>query len=463
MKLTGTVGTVTLTYRVTSQSLITTDSHTIALTAGDAKKIAIEQQPGNIASGSSFSPAVVTQVQDAYGNSISTTAFRTVLKPVLYDTADASEDNSKSAITSDTGRQEWADPGFRKAGTYQLKFQGTATPIAGGLPITLESATSEVFNITAAAPSKLVFKSWSSLTVTARRDFPTAPVVQLQDAYGNVVKNDTTTSEITLRAKAADGTLISGQVARNFISGNTATASAGEYTFPNLKVGAAAGSYTLEIASVTTSLSVVPTKYASSAFTLNAGATNKLALTTPAATAAAGKSFGTPPVIEIQDADGNRVTPSNAQIQITSADAEVFNTATITTSTGVADFDTSVNKVGLKGTAGSKTIKFTLVSDPTITISQTGLQLTAGDVAKLGVTVQPQDTTAGVAFGTTVKVGHRYPGCSNLHRNEVQPLGFSSNHVRNRSWSIGYLLRAIHNFCCCTAPHFLDHQPRRCD
>ena len=154
MRLDGTAGTITLTYRVVGQSLIFSDSHTIELTPGDAQKIALVQQPGNITAGAAFSPAVTTQVQDAFGNAVSGGVFRTSVKPVLYDTADATSDNSKSAVENTTGAHTWANPGFTKAGTYKLQFTGTATPVAGGSAIALDPAESNIFTIAPAAPSQ---------------------------------------------------------------------------------------------------------------------------------------------------------------------------------------------------------------------------------------------------------------------------------------------------------------------
>ena len=406
MQLTGSTGSVTLTYRVAGQSLILTDSHTISLAAGDPSKIAMVVQPANIDAGADFSPAVTTQVQDAYGNSIATGQYTTAVKPVLYDTATATSDASKSAVSNTSGAHTWTNPGFTKAGTYRLQFTGSATSISSGAVITLTPAESDIFNISAATPSRLAFKSLGSLSVAARATFGTTPVVQLTDDYGNVVKNDTTTRAITISAIASDSSVINGSAAGNFISGNTANASAGEFSFPDLKVGAAIGSYTLKVTSVTRSSGGTLTKVDSGAFTLTAGAVNQLAKTTNASGAAAGKPFTGQPVIEIRDADNNKVELANAQIQLTSNDAEVFNTATITTSNGVANFGSATSKVGLRGsTVGTKTIKFSLVSDPTIYTTQTGITLTAGDAYKLSVGVAPVDITAGNTFTDPVTVG----------------------------------------------------------
>ncbi len=121
----------------------------------------------------------------------------------------------------------------------------------------------------------------------------TQPVVQIQDASGNLVSSAPGTL-VTATTVSGTGTLTSA----------TATTSGGVATFSGLTLAGTAGSYTFRFTA--SGLTQVD---AASATVLSAGTATKLGLTTqPATTAQSGVALTTQPVVQIQDASGNPVT-----------------------------------------------------------------------------------------------------------------------------------------------------------
>ena len=113
-------------------------------------------------------------------------------------------------------------------------------------------------------------------------------------------------------------------------------------------------------------------------FTLTYGAATKLTQTTNAAGFVNRVAFTTQPVVEIQDADGNKVDDSTASVTVAMSNGTLTGTKTISAVAGVASF-TDLTKSGLITT--TKVLSFT--STGLTGTSQTAFTLTHGAATRI--------------------------------------------------------------------------------
>jgi hypothetical protein len=245
----GTVGTQKITYQVTYGGTTFYADQTVTLSAGLPAKIAITTQPANTISRTAFTTAPVANIQDAYGNRVlastasikadlaynSSTSANISLVPSLTGVTQAV--GAGTAISTFTGGSALS---YESAGTYKIRFSYVAE--SGSDTAVVTPALSNSFTVAAADPAKVAFTTNPS-NVASRGAFATTPVLTVQDANGNSVIGTSTTS-VTLEAVPSSGST------PIFISGNTATSLGGLITFPNLRVGALAGTYYLRGASI---------------------------------------------------------------------------------------------------------------------------------------------------------------------------------------------------------------------
>ena len=213
-----------------------------------------------------------------------------------------------------------------KAGTYTLTATGSG----------LSSATSTSFTITAGAPARLVFTTSPSGS-TGGADFATQPRVSIQDAGVNTITSST--AALTLAITTPAGATLA-------CTANPVAAVAGVATFAGCHIDKA-GTYTL------TATSPGLTAGVSASLTISVGPAVRLAfITDPSAVTARNTSFAVQPRVAIQDAGGNTLTASSANVTL--AITAPAGGATLTcssnprsTSSGVATFSSCrVNTVG---------------------------------------------------------------------------------------------------------------------
>ena len=270
-------------------------------------------------------------------------------------------------------------------GTYTATVKGTVSGTAtfsaslGGSALTNASNPTTVTLVPGTA-TKVAFTAQPTNAGPATA-LGTQPQVTIQDANGNTVTGST--APITLALTTPGGATLT-------CTTNPLNATAGVATFAGCQVNLA-NTYTLTAAS--TGL----TSATSSAFTIAAGVATKIALTTqPSASTAAGTAFAQQPVVTIQDAQGNTVTTSSANVTLalTTGTGTLSGTATVAAVNGVATFSglsvdlAGTNKV-LTATSGTLT---SATTSPAFTI-------TAGTATKVALTTQPSaSTVAGTAF-----------------------------------------------------------------
>ena len=145
----------------------------------------------------------------------------------------------------------------------------------------------------------------------------------LEDAGGNTVTNDATGPTLTLTT--GTGTL----------SGCTASTAGGVTSFSGCTIDIANSGDVLTATDTGDSLTNT-----SSAFDVTVGAPALLVFTTQPGDATAGSSFGTQPVVTIEDAGGNTITTDTSSITLAVATGlGSLSDCTSTTTAGVATFN----------------------------------------------------------------------------------------------------------------------------
>ncbi|MCX5764790.1 MAG: Ig-like domain-containing protein [Gemmatimonadetes bacterium] len=209
--------------------------------------------------------------------------------------------------------------------------------------------------------------------------FTQQPRVTLFDTYGNLAKSTTDANAVTMTVNSG----------ATVIGGATAIPVDGVAKFATVGIGGTAGtSYTLSFASSGLASATQP-------ITVTAGVARKLAVTIPAAGAAAGAPFTTQPVVSVLDAEGNLAATSTATVTMTvSTGATVVGTVTATAVNGVATFAT----VGIGGTAGtSYTLSF---ASSGLASATQAITPTFGAATRLAVTTNAAGAASGAAFST---------------------------------------------------------------
>jgi len=363
-KITGTVGSYTLTATSGSLASATTDSFTLGF--GAATKLAVTTQPSGAANGVALTTQPVVTVQDASGNTVTDSSASVTL---AVDSGDGTLACTDGSVTATNGIATFA--GCAITGTI-----GNYTLTASATDLT--SATTSSFNLTYGAAAKLAVTTQPSGAVNGVA-FTTQPVITVLDSSGNVVTD--LSDSVTLASSA--GTLA--------CTGNPVNATNGIATFAGCKITGTIGNYTL----LATSGSL--TSATTNSFTLTFGSANRLNVTTQPAGAANGVAFTTQPVVTIEDASGNTVTGSSASVTLavaTGSGSLACTDISVTATNGIATF------AGCKitGTVGSYTL--TATSGSLASATTDSFTLAHGSATKMAFTTQPGGAANGVAFTT---------------------------------------------------------------
>jgi hypothetical protein len=237
-------GTYNLT--ATSGTLTPATSAPLSIVPGPPVQLAFTTQPSGGIAGAPFTTQPVVTVQDRFGNTV--TGYQGSV--TLSATITLPNPNSNSQYT---GQPEMSTTGATIHGTLTVpavdsvaRFTDISAVMAiPGYQLTarsgsLVSATSGFFEITAAAPSKLVF-TVQPQGAEAGSPFEIQPKVAIEDIYGNVVISSR--ASISLSITAGSG------VAGANLSGTTTLvakdAMGGLTEFTNLSIDLAGPAYKL--------------------------------------------------------------------------------------------------------------------------------------------------------------------------------------------------------------------------
>ena len=245
------------TLTASSSGLTNATSSAFNITPGTATQLVFGQQPTNTAGGSSITPAVTVQVQDADNNVVTTsTASITVAIGTNPSSGTLSGTTTVNAVN---GVATFSNLSINKTGNGYTLTAGSSG---------LTSATSSAFNITVGTAAKLAFTT-SPSSSTGGVAFTTQPVVTLQDAGGNTVTGTAQSVTVAIQSNAGPGGVLSGTTT---VAVNTVT---GQATFSGLSINKAGNGYTLTATGST--VNTTPGVVVSSAFNITVGTAAKLA------------------------------------------------------------------------------------------------------------------------------------------------------------------------------------------
>ena len=373
LTLSGTVGTNYILH-FASGSLTAADSANVTITAGTANQLAFTTQPDGGTAGSAWSTQPVVEIRDAQGNRV-TGATDSVTLTITSGTgtAGAALSCTSNAVAASSGVASFSGCQIDKAGTgYTLTASSGSLTAATSSSLAIAAGTTSSLNVsgpgTATAGS-----AFSTLTVTA------------QDGQGNTATGYTGTVHFT--SSDSTGTLPS------------------DYTFQAGDNGSKTFSVTLNSAGTRT---ITATDTATSSITgttgniaVSAGTANQLAFTTQPGGGTAGSAWSTQPVVEIRDAQGNRVTGATDSVTLTitsgtgTAGAALSCTSNaVAASSGVASFSgCQIDKAGTGYTLTASSGSLTAATSSSLAIA-------AGTANRLAITTQPIGSTSGTTLTT---------------------------------------------------------------
>ena len=211
-----TAGNYTLTASDGALNGATSTSFTVSPAA--ASKVVYGVQPGNVTAGVADSPSIVVDVEDPFGNIVTTDRSSVTLSV-------ASGPGSASGTLTAA-----ASSGIATFGNVKLNTAGNYTLTASDGALT--GATSSSFTVSPAAASQMVYGQEPGNATAGSVESPSI-VVDVEDQFGNIVTTDSSTVTLAVASGpgSASGTL-------------TVAASGGVATFSNVKLNTA-GSYTL--------------------------------------------------------------------------------------------------------------------------------------------------------------------------------------------------------------------------
>ncbi len=412
----------------------------LTVTHAAGERLSIAQQPSaTAAAGVAFATQPVVQVLDAYGNLVTTGADATVEVTAGLEDGTLAGD---ATVAAAGGVASFGDLAVQTVGAGQaLEFSAT---LAAGQ----RSATSEAFTITAGLPAQIVVVTQPSGTGVG--DLVQQPVVEVRDAFGNVVTTDpdgdaTEIVEVTLESGSA-GAVLGGtkQVAVTWATGRATFAGLdvdrpGDYTLafqPTAAWGDAAEAlgavnseeFTVPAATLV-DLSIAPyLAYAGN----TAGMMFSFETVTPipamgwfTVTLPAGYTLTEHDTYNVQVGDGFVAIDSVSIVGQTATFVFVNPVAAgSTVSMGPMAGVTNPTTLGLTGTylVETRTAEGVLLDSA----SAPGTVIGAGDIARFEITVNDGNpVTAGVEFGIAVRA---YDAWDNLiDRGTEVTLSFSTD------------------------------------
>jgi len=362
--------TGTYVLATTSEGLTPATGTAFSVAPAAPTALAFTAQPADVAAGATI-PAVAVSVLDPWGNTVAGSTAAVSLSigagpsgALLLGTT------TRTAVSGTAGFDDLA---IRKAGTCDLRASSGS----------LSAATSAAFLVSPAAASVLAFRVQPGAAI-AGAVFAPAPVVALQDAWGNLVPDSGTSIALSL-ASPADGAVLLGTTAQATVDGLAA--------FDDLELRRT-GSYALEA----TAGEIGPKT--SAMFVVSSAPADALAFDTQPAGAVAGATITPAVAVSVRDVWGNIVADSAATVELsldTSQAVALLGTTSRAASGGTASFaDLSVRTAG--------TYSLAATSGTLIPAAGTRFDVVPGAASTLAFTIQATDAVAGAVVAPAVEV-----------------------------------------------------------
>ncbi|MCA2958819.1 MAG: hypothetical protein IOD12_01110, partial [Silvanigrellales bacterium] len=379
--------TGTFHLKATGTGFTSTCSNAFVVGAGTVSKLTFSTQPSqNAQAGVAFGTQPAVDVEDSEGNRVTSASDNVTLTAHTDPTCSTVSSGTltpASATAASGGRVSYTNAAFSKSGTLYLKASSG----------TLVTACSTAVSVTSGGATKVAFSQQPSSSASAGQAFAAQPVVQVQDAQGNVVSGAGDSVSLLVYSDAACS--VSASSATLTASSNPVLASNGTATFVGVGYGVVGTFY---LKAVSGSL----TGECSNAVNVSAGNATRLTFSTqPHATGTAGTALATQPVVQTQDSGGNLVS-SSAVVQLTAySDSGCSTPATgnlnantnpLTASSGVATFaGTRYSKAG--------TVHFKATATGFTSTCSNPVSVSPGAAHKVAYATQPSSLSqSGVAF-----------------------------------------------------------------
>ncbi|MGA3066468.1 MAG: S53 family peptidase [Tepidisphaeraceae bacterium] len=363
-------GTYTLVAQSTGTASATSSSFNV--TAAAASKLVYMSQPTNTTAGNAIAPSVLVDVEDSFGNLVTTNTDSIAM--TVHSGPGAL--TGTESVSASGGQATFNDLVLDTAGAYSL----TATDSAH----TSLTVNSNNFNVTAASASKLVYITGPSNS-TAGDAIAPPMVVDVEDKFGNLEAGSTAAVTLAINTGPTDAVIAAG-------STTTVDASGGQATFSNIVLDTAGG-YTLSATSPTL------TSATSGSFTVSAStASDHLVYLDEPGNATAGQA-GPTTEVEVEDAENNLVTTDTSEITlaVNSGPGTLGGTDTVAASGGIAKFANLI-----LDTAGSYTLTASDAADGLSGVISSGFTVSAAGASQLVYSTQPVNGTAGSALTSVV-------------------------------------------------------------
>jgi len=362
-------------FTATTTGLPNAVSSSFGVAPGASAKLVFVVQPGDAIAGGAIDPPVQVAVQDAGGNTVTSSAAPVTL--AIGTNPGGGTLSGTATVNAMNGVATFSDLSIDKvAAGYTL------TAVSGGLT----AAASAAFGVAPGEASTLAFIVQPSDAVAG--DAVDPPVqVAVQDAGGNTVTASTTPITLAIGTNPGNGTL-SGTTTVNAVNGVA--------TFSDLSVDRTGAGYTL------TAAGGGLTGATSAGFSITPGPASALVFSVQPTDVSAATAISPAVRVSVQDASGNTVTASTASITLAigtnPGGGTLSGTTVVNAVSGVATFpDLSIDKTGT-GYA------LTAASGTLTGAASAEFSVTPGAPSALAFTVQPTEVTAGAAISPAVEV-----------------------------------------------------------
>jgi uncharacterized protein (TIGR02145 family) len=344
-------------------------------------------------------PISITTTTAIGGGTISSTGGATITTSGLVWGASTNPEitlTTKTTNGTTSGTFTSSITGLTQGTTYYVRAYATNSIGTGyGPNITFTTVTTPTISSTATVTSISTTSATSGGTITV--DGGSAVTAR------GIVWGTTPNPTIALTTKTTDGTGTG-----TFASNLTGLTNATLYYVRSYATNAIGTVYGTEISFTTLAVELVPTK---------------VALTRASIGTAYGLAFSTQPQVTIQDESGSTVTNSSALVTATiSSGGTLVGTITATASSGVATF----SDLGIKGTATTYTITYTVSGLTTATQSVTPTALAIGSTGPGGGKVF-YAATSGFACGPNLTATCYYLEVAPIGANTMKDWAVSAN------------------------------------
>lgn len=400
------IGTYTLSFNAPGVASAT--SATFIISVGPAAQLGFVVEPTDTRAGEIMTPNVTVEVQDLGGNHVTTSAsINLAIGTNPTPGAPGLNIGGGATVPTTTGTAVFTNLSINKAANgYTLYATGFTL---GSGSVVLTPSTSATFNIIPNVAARVAFRVNPPVQTTVGNILVPAPVVEVQDAYGNYVST-TTTISVSI-GNNPGGSVLSGV--------QTITTANGVATFNGLSLDKIGLGYTL----VASAQGLLPGS--SSAFDIVAGQPVKVVFVAePSGNNIAAEPFTTQPVVEIQDIGGNRVF-TNATVTVSIA----LNGGTFTSGTlsGMTTLTTVNGRATFSGLSIDKIGNYTLqVTSGTLASDTTGVfTIVTGAPYRLGFYTEPGNGIAGTVLAQQPVVQVQDKGGNHISNNINTPVTLS--------------------------------------